>query len=200
MHEQVRQEVEYGISKRFRISRSSSFRVEAPENTTPTLKLMFRKNLTMTPIFTGSKITDVDNNQLEIILVDDSNNLVNLDRPIKLDIVALDGDFPSGEKWSSDEFESNIVKNRDGKRPLLAGDVSVTVRNGVATIGEIEFTDNSSWIRSRTFRIGAKVAKGSSDQGVAICEAMTEAIVVKDHRGECKFLFLFTNYFTLIKT
>ncbi|EOA35149.1 hypothetical protein CARUB_v10020288mg [Capsella rubella] len=179
----VRQEVEYGISKRFRFSRSSSFRVEAPENTTPTLKLMFRKCL-MTPIFTGSKISDVDNNQLEIILVDGSNNQVNLDRPIKLDIVPLHGDFPSGEKWSSDEFESNIVKERDGKRPLLAGDVSLTVRNGVATIGEIVFTDNSSWIRSRKFRIGAKVAKGSSDQGVAICEAMTEAIVVRDHRGE----------------
>ncbi|XP_010428316.1 PREDICTED: protein SAR DEFICIENT 1 isoform X1 [Camelina sativa] len=179
----VRQEVEYGISKRFRFSRSSSFRLEAPENTTPTFKLMFRKNL-MKPIFTGSKISDVDNNQLEIILVDDSNNPVTLDRPIKLDIVALHGDFPSGDKWSSDEFDSNIVKERDGKRPLLAGDVSVTVRNGVATIGEIEFTDNSSWIRSRRFRIGARVAKGGSDQGVTVCEAMTEAIVVRDHRGE----------------
>ncbi|KAG7590018.1 CALMODULIN-BINDING PROTEIN60 [Arabidopsis suecica] len=179
----VRQEVEYGISKRFRYSRSSSFRIEAPEESTPTFKLMFRKSLS-TPIFTGSKISDVDNNPLEIILVDDSNIPVNLDRSIKLDIVALHGDFPSGDKWTSDEFESNIVKERDGKRPLLAGEVSVTVRNGVATIGEIEFTDNSSWIRSRKFRIGAKVAKGSSGQGVAVCEAMTEAIVVRDHRGE----------------
>ncbi|KAG7659470.1 CALMODULIN-BINDING PROTEIN60 [Arabidopsis suecica] len=179
----VRQEVEYGISKRFRLSRSSSFRIEAPEATTPTLKLIFRKNL-MTPIFTGSKISDVDNNPLEIILVDDSNKPVNLNRPIKLDIVALHGDFPSGDKWTSDEFESNIIKERDGKRPLLAGEVSVTVRNGVATIGEIVFTDNSSWIRSRKFRIGAKVAKGSSGQGVVVCEAMTEAIVVRDHRGE----------------
>ncbi|CAE5964047.1 unnamed protein product [Arabidopsis arenosa] len=179
----VRQEVEYGISKRFRYSRSSSFRIEAPEESIPTFKLMFRKSLS-TPIFTGSKISDVDNNPLEIILVDDSNNPVNLDRSIKLDIVALHGDFPSGDKWTSDEFESNIVKERDGKRPLLAGEVSVTVRNGVATIGEIEFTDNSSWIRSRKFRIGAKVAKGSSGQGVAVCEAMTEAIVVRDHRGE----------------
>lgn len=181
--------MEYGISKRFRYSRSSSFRIEAPEESTPTFKLMFRKSLS-TPIFTGSKISDVDNNPLEIILVDDSNIPVNLDRSIKLDIVALHGDFPSGDKWTSDEFESNIVKERDGKRPLLAGEVSVTVRNGVATIGELEFTDNSSWIRSRKFRIGAKVAKGSSGQGVTVCEAMTEAIVVRDHRGECKFIFL----------
>ncbi|ESQ27792.1 hypothetical protein EUTSA_v10018511mg [Eutrema salsugineum] len=183
----VRQEVEHGISKRLRsFSRSSSFRVEAPE--TPTLKLMFRKNL-MTPIFTGSKISDVDNNPLQIILVDESNNdhsiaPANLDRPIRLDIVALHGDFPLGDKWTSDEFERNIVKEREGKRPLLAGEVTVTVRNGVGTIGDIEFTDNSSWIRSRKFRIGVKLSKGSSVQGVAICEAMTEAIVVRDHRGE----------------
>lgn len=155
---------------------------------------MFAKNLKK-PIFTGSKIIDEDNNPLQVILVDDSNNdhsiaPVNLDRPIRLDIVALHGDFPSGDKWSSDEFDRNIVKERDGKRPLLAGDVTVTVRNGVGTIGDIEFTDNSSWIRSRKFKIGVKVAKGSSCQGVAVCEAMTEAFNVRDHRGECKFLFL----------
>ncbi|KAF2593902.1 hypothetical protein F2Q70_00044614 [Brassica cretica] len=149
---------------------------------------MFAKNLKK-PIFTGSKIIDEDNNPLQIILVNDSNNdhyiaPVNLDRPIRLDIVALHGDFPSGDKWSSDEFDRNIVKERDGKRPLLAGDVTVTVRNGVGTIGDIEFTDNSSWIRSRKFKIGVKVAKGSSGQGVAVCEAMTEAFNVRDHRGE----------------
>ncbi|KAF3519351.1 hypothetical protein DY000_02062511, partial [Brassica cretica] len=185
----VRQEVEHGISKRLRsFSPSPSFCVEARESIAPTLKLMFAKNLKK-PIFTGSKIIDEDNNPLQIILVNDSNNdhyiaPVNLDRPIRLDIVALHGDFPSGDKWSSDEFDRNIVKERDGKRPLLAGDVTVTVRNGVGTIGDIEFTDNSSWIRSRKFKIGVKVAKGSSGQGVAVCEAMTEAFNVRDHRGE----------------
>ncbi|KAL0663779.1 hypothetical protein Bca4012_100616 [Brassica carinata] len=185
----VRQEVEHGISKRLQsFSRSPSFCVEARESNAPTLKLMFAKNLKK-PIFTGSKIIDEDNNPLQVILVDDSNNdhsiaPVNLDRPIRLDIVALHGDFPSGDKWSSDEFDRNIVKERDGKRPLLAGDVTVTVRNGVGTIGDIEFTDNSSWIRSRKFKIGVKVAKGSSGQGVAVCEAMTEAFNVRDHRGE----------------
>ncbi|KAG2321871.1 hypothetical protein Bca4012_057795 [Brassica carinata] len=186
----VRQEVEHGVSKKFRsCSRSSSFRVEAPENIAPTLKLMFAKTILTQPIFTESKITDVDNNPLQVILVDGSNNdhqivRVNLDHPIRLDIVALHGDFPSGDKWSSDEFERNIVKERDGKRPLVAGEVTVTVRNGVGTIGNIKFTDNSRWVRSRKFRIGVKVAKGSSGQGVAVCEAMTEAFVVRDHRGE----------------
>ncbi|KAF8111356.1 hypothetical protein N665_0076s0331 [Sinapis alba] len=188
----VSQEMERGVSKRLRpFSRSSSFRVEAPENIAPTLKLMFAKNIQTQPIFTGSKITDVDNTPLQVILVDSGSNNdhhhivpVNLDGPIRLDIVALHGDFPSGDKWSSEEFERNIVKERDGKRPLIAGEVTVTVRNGVGTIGDIEFTDNSRWVRSRKFRIGVRVAKGSSGQGVAVCEAMTEAFVVKDHRGE----------------
>ncbi|XP_010537458.1 PREDICTED: protein SAR DEFICIENT 1 [Tarenaya hassleriana] len=177
----VNEELERGLKRR-----SSSFRIEAQE--TPTLKLIFSKKLAQ-PIFTGSKITDVDKNPLEIQLVEMKNGSfvkVNLNRLIKLDIVALHGDFPtgnSGENWSSEEFESNIVKERDGKRPLLAGEVTVIVRNGVGTISDIEFTDNSSWIRSRKFRIGAKVARGSC-QDVRIREAMTEAFVVRDHRGE----------------
>ncbi|KAJ0255735.1 Protein SAR DEFICIENT 1 [Hirschfeldia incana] len=186
----VSQEVEYGVSKRLRsISRSSSFRVEAPENTAPTLKLVFAKNIKTQSIFTGSKITDVDDVPLQVILVDGSHDdllitPVNLDRSIRLDVVALNGDFPLGDHWSSEEFERNIVKERDGKRPLITGEVTVTMRNGVGTIGDIEFTDNSRWVRSRKFRIGVKVAKGSGVQGVAIREAMTEAFIVKDHRGE----------------
>ncbi|CAN8239699.1 unnamed protein product [Cochlearia groenlandica] len=187
----VRQEVEHGINKRLlTYSRSSSLRDQTLE--TPTLKLMFRKSLA-TPIFTGTKISDVDNNPLEIILVNDSKSnhsiisTVNLDRPIRLDIVALHGDFNNdcnNNKWSSDDFERSIVKERDGKRPLLAGEVTVTVRNGIGVIGDVEFTDNSSWIRSRKFRIGVRVVKGSSGQGVSVCEAVSEAFVVRDHRGE----------------
>ncbi|KAF2298673.1 hypothetical protein GH714_024702 [Hevea brasiliensis] len=59
----------------------------------------------------------------------------------------------------------------------------VTLRDGIAPLGEIEFTDNSSWIRSRKFRLAARVVSGSSPD-VRIREAMTEAFVVKDHRGE----------------
>ncbi|KAK8537039.1 hypothetical protein V6N12_043220 [Hibiscus sabdariffa] len=105
--------------------------------------------------------------------------------PIKVDIVVLDGDFPSvdGKIWSSEEFDRSIVRERTGRRPLLTGELAVTVRDGVGLIGDMEFTDNSSWIRSRKFRIGGKVAQGSSN-GVRIREAMTEAFVVKDHRGE----------------
>ncbi|XP_022737153.1 protein SAR DEFICIENT 1-like [Durio zibethinus] len=182
----VNEEVERSLLHRLRsFSRSPSLRIQAPEPST--LQLIFPKGLSL-PIFTGSKIMDEESNQLQVLLVDtrgDQMVPVLLPNPIKVDIVVLDGDFPSGNgnDWTSEEFDRNIVRERSGKRPLLTGELAVTVREGVASIGDIEFTDNSSWIRSRKFRIGAKVAQGGF-QGVRIREAMTRAFVVKDHRGE----------------
>ncbi|TYI64057.1 hypothetical protein E1A91_D09G060300v1 [Gossypium mustelinum] len=184
----VNEEVERSIGDRLRsFTRSPSLRIQAAEPEPSTLRLIFPKALSL-PIFTGSKIVDEESNQLQVALVDtkgDQRAPVLLPNPIKVDIVVLDGDFPSGDRdnFTSEEFDRNIVRERTGKRPLLTGELSVTVRDGVASIGDIEFTDNSSWIRSRKFRIGAKVAQGSF-QGVRIREAMTEAFVVKDHRGE----------------
>jgi hypothetical protein len=90
------------------------------------------------------------------------------------------------EGWTGEEFESHVVKEREGKRPILTGDLQVTLKEGVGTIGELIFTDNSSWIRSRKFRLGLKIASGFC-RGVHIREAKTEAFMVKDHRGECKY-------------
>ncbi|XP_022735443.1 protein SAR DEFICIENT 1-like isoform X2 [Durio zibethinus] len=182
VNEEVERSLQHGLRS---FSRSPSLRIQAPEPST--LQLRFRQGLSL-PIFTGSKIMDEESNQLQVLLVDtrgDQRVPVRLPNPIKVDIVVLDGDFPSGDgnSWTGEEFDRNIVRERTGKRPLLTGELAVTVRDGVATIGEIEFTDNSSWIRSRKFRIGAKVAQGSF-QGVRIREAMTQAFVVKDHRGE----------------
>ncbi|KAJ0960171.1 hypothetical protein J5N97_002038 [Dioscorea zingiberensis] len=172
------------------LTRSPSLRIQALEPSS--LYLVFAKSLSL-PIFTASKISDEDNNQMQILAVDKnmisgSHQMgpISPPHPVKVEIVVLDGDFPSGdrENWTSQEFNNNVLKERTGKRPLLAGDVNVTVRDGFATIGDIEFTDNSSWIRSRKFRLGARVAPGMGYQGPRIREAMTDAFVVKDHRGE----------------
>ncbi|KAK4768150.1 hypothetical protein SAY87_003291 [Trapa incisa] len=148
--------------------------------------LKFGKGLGL-PIFTGSKIVDVHGSPLSIIFAEDGQNLpATLSGPIKVELVVLDGDFPPGDRgnWTAEEFDGSIVRERAGKRPLLAGDVSITMRNSCATIGEIELTDNSSWVRSRKFRIGARVVRGSHQGGSRIREAITEAFVVRDHRGE----------------
>ncbi|XP_076934042.1 protein SAR DEFICIENT 1-like [Bidens hawaiensis] len=179
----VHEEVENGLRRTLSYANSNALRYKSLEPST--MQLKFRKHLTL-PIFTGTKILDEEGNPLEIYLADINNGQESIIvGTLKLQIVVLDGDFPSadGNIWTSDEFEKNIVKERRGKRPLLAGDVSVTMKDGVVTLGDIELTDNSSWIRCRKFRIAARVVQGSSHE-VVIREAMTEAFVVKDHRGE----------------
>ncbi|KAK3021008.1 hypothetical protein RJ639_046038 [Escallonia herrerae] len=182
----VNSEVERGLRRRTPpLTRSASLQIQALEPTS--LMLMFSKDLSL-PLFTGSKIVDVESNPLQVILVDtrgDQNVPTTLPYPLKVEIVVLDGDFPRGdcETWTSDEFGKNIVKERTGRRPLLAGELNLTMRDGFSPIGDIEFTDNSSWIRSRKFRLGSRVVQ-EARQGLKIKEAMTKAFVVKDHRGE----------------
>jgi hypothetical protein len=53
-------------------------------------------------------------------------------------------------------------------------------------VGEISYTDNSSWTRSRRFRLGARVL--DSFDGIRIREAKTDSFIVRDHRGECEHL------------
>lgn len=181
----VNEEVERGIRSSCTFTRSPSLRIQALEASN--LQLIFTKRLLL-PIFTGTKIGYAENSPLQLHIVETSGDQMvptTLPYSIKVEIVVLDGDFPQGDcnTWSSKEFEDNIVRERTGKRPLLAGDVIVTMRDGLAMIGDIEFTDNSSWIRSRKFRLGARVVPGSRHD-VSIREAITEAFAVKDHRGE----------------
>ncbi|CAI9756505.1 unnamed protein product [Fraxinus pennsylvanica] len=165
--------------------RVSPKRIEGPDGRN--LQLHFRSKLSL-PLFTGGKIEGEQGNALHIVLVDANSGHVVTSGPessVKLDVVVLEGDFNNedDEGWTPEEFGSHIVKEREGKRPLLTGDLQVTLKEGVGTLGELTFTDNSSWIRSRRFRLGLKVASGSCD-GFYIREAKTEAFIVKDHRGE----------------
>ncbi|XP_062164790.1 calmodulin-binding protein 60 B-like [Alnus glutinosa] len=165
--------------------RSSPKRIEGPDGRN--LQLHFRSRLAL-PLFTGGKVEGEQGASIHVVLIDtNSGNFVTSgpEASAKLDIVVLEGDFNNedDEDWTQEEFESHIVKEREGKRPLLTGDLQVTLKDGVGTLGELTFTDNSSWIRSRKFRLGLKVASGFCE-GVHIREAKTEAFTVKDHRGE----------------
>ncbi|CAL9117644.1 unnamed protein product, partial [Musa textilis] len=153
------------------------------------LKLIF-VNQPSQPIFSGGRIEDTENNPLQILLVDTKKSVgvppsSLLPSPLRVELVALDGDFASGdeEDWTSHEFESKIVRERPGKRPLLVGDVNLTLTEGVVLIHKLCLTDNSSWTKSGKFKIGARTVPGSYT-GPRIREAMTEPFKVKDHRGE----------------
>lgn len=150
------------------------------------------------PLFTGGKVEGEQGAAIHIVLVDGNTRRVATSGPeasAKLDIVVLEGDFNNedDEGWTQEEFESHVVKEREGKRPLLTGDLQVTLKEGVGSLGDLTFTDNSSWIRSRKFRLGLKVASGFCE-GVRIREAKTEAFTVKDHRGERMLFFFFFSF------
>ncbi|KAJ8761568.1 hypothetical protein K2173_004344 [Erythroxylum novogranatense] len=151
------------------------------------LQLLFRSKLSL-PLFTGGKVEGEHGAVIHIVLVDANAGHIVTSGPeslVKLDVVVLEGDFNNedNDNWTREEFDSHIVKEREGKRPLLTGDLQVTLKGGIGTLGELTFTDNSSWIRSRKFRLGLKVASGYSE-AVRIREAKTDAFTVKDHRGE----------------
>ncbi|XVF87575.1 hypothetical protein PTKIN_Ptkin18bG0131300 [Pterospermum kingtungense] len=151
------------------------------------LQLHFRSRLSL-PLFTGGKVEGEQGATIHIVLIDANTGQVITRGPessAKLDVVVLEGDFNDEDdgNWTQEEFDSHVVKEREGKRPLLTGDLQVILKEGVGTLGELTFTDNSSWIRSRKFRLGLKVAPDVCE-GIRIREAKTDAFTVKDHRGE----------------
>ncbi|CAN6270059.1 unnamed protein product [Urochloa humidicola] len=165
--------------------RSSPKRIEGPDGRN--LQLQFRSRLSL-PLFTGGKVEGEQGAAIHVVLLDANSGHAVTSGPessVKLDVLVLEGDFnkEEDEGWTEEDFENHIVKEREGKRPLLTGDLQVTLKEGVGTIGELIFTDNSSWIRSRKFRLGLRVSSGFCE-GIRIMEAKTEAFTVKDHRGE----------------
>ncbi|KAJ4958448.1 hypothetical protein NE237_025559 [Protea cynaroides] len=184
----VSEEVERALAKLGHakpVGRASPQTIQGPKGRK--LQLHFRSRLPP-HLFTGGKVEGEHGAAIHAVLLDSETGSVVQVGPesdAKLNIVVLEGDFndETDDDWTREYFESNEVKEREGKRPLLTGDLQVTLRQGVGTLGELTFTDNSSWIRSRKFRLGLKVAPGYCD-GIRVREAKTEAFSVKDHRGE----------------
>ncbi|RZS18097.1 hypothetical protein BHM03_00050330, partial [Ensete ventricosum] len=126
-------------------------------------RLQFRNSLPRT-LFTSSKIEAEGQKPVEIVIVDsDSKEIITCGplSSIKVEILVLDGDFgiDGQEEWTEKEFGDSIVREREGKRPLLSGELMITLIKGVGCLGDANFTDNSSWTRSRRFRLGARVSQ-----------------------------------------
>ncbi|CAM0872835.1 unnamed protein product [Alopecurus aequalis] len=150
-------------------------------------KLQFQGNLPQT-LFTGNRVEAENKQPLRIVLTDVANNQAITSGPLssmKVELLVLDGDFNADERLehTEKEFSESIVFEREGKRPLLSGEVVIVLEKGVASVRDISFTDNSSWIRSRKFRLGARMSRASSVEE-RVQEAVSNPFLVKDHRGE----------------
>lgn len=149
------------------------------------------------PVFTGARIEGEESSSIQIALVDYFTGQVVESGPessAKVEIVVLEGDFDGeeGDNWTPEEFKNNIVREREGKKPLLTGEPAINLNDGVGSVSEISFTDNSSWTRSRRFRLGARVV--DNFDGTRVREAKTESFIVRDHRGECECFLYFSLY------
>ncbi|KAK4476721.1 hypothetical protein RD792_015881 [Penstemon davidsonii] len=150
-----------------------------------TLQLQFHSNLPST-LYTGNRVVSDSDNPVKIVLYDSISRKTVTSGPlssIKVRIVALDSEFEPDDRknWTREEFEEKIIESRQGKRPLVTGDLVVTLRDGVGYVGDVSFTDNSSWMRSGKFRLGSKAHTNSDYE---IREGISNSFRVKDHRGE----------------
>ncbi|KAL4588385.1 hypothetical protein LXL04_001269 [Taraxacum kok-saghyz] len=158
-----------------------------PRSSDGTTSLQLRFQTVLLPsYFTGNRIESKDKSAIKLELYDGISNEIVTSGPLsslKIIIVPLDGDFPFGdhEDWLQSDFDAIVVHAREG-RPLLTGDLVVTLKNGVADLGNVVFTDNSSWRRSRKFRLGAKAE--NANVGLRIREARSQAFLVRDSRIE----------------
>ncbi|RDY07889.1 Calmodulin-binding protein 60 B, partial [Mucuna pruriens] len=152
------------------------------------LQLVFKNELPAT-IFTFSKIKAKDETCVEIALYDTRSQSIVADgslSSIKIEICVLNGEFGSNgsEEWSAGEFKANILRQRDNKGKLLKGDTVIILKNGVGYITNLVVTDNSRWIRTRHFRLGAQVVQSNLNDAINIREGRSKPFVAKDSRGE----------------
>jgi len=154
------------------------------------LQLKFLNNLSL-PVFTSARIEGDEGQAIRVGLIDPSTGQIFSSGPAssaKLEVFVVEGDFNSVSDWTDEDIRNNIVREREGKKPLLNGNVFAVLNDGIGVMDEISFTDNSSWTRSRKFRLGVRIV--DQFDYVKIREAITESFVVRDHRGECKYCLL----------
>ncbi|KAK8943161.1 hypothetical protein KSP39_PZI009559 [Platanthera zijinensis] len=115
---------------------SSPKRIEGSDGRS--LQLLFKSRFSL-PIFTGGRVEGEQGASIHVVLIDANIGHVITSEPdssAKLDIVVLEDDFNNADDEDStdEEFENHVVKEREGKRPLLTDDLQVTLKEGVGTL------------------------------------------------------------------
>ncbi|KAL0916322.1 hypothetical protein M5K25_013824 [Dendrobium thyrsiflorum] len=112
-----------------------------------------------------------DNIKIEITLVDASNNVISSGpmATAEIEIVVLNGDIDGDEKgeWTEEEFKNYVLEPRKDKGPLLIGNLPTRLCDGIGSISDAKFTDNSSWTKSKTFRLGVRGMAKEVQEGIS---------------------------------
>ncbi|KAL1566225.1 calmodulin-binding protein 60 A-like isoform X1 [Salvia divinorum] len=132
-----------------------------------TMRLEFRNGIAR-EILTGEEIRGEGDVPIEVALVDDVTGDVVVDEPeasAKIELYLLNA-------------EELVVPQEEGKRPVLAGSVSLHLHRGVAVVANIKIRHCAATIKPPVFRLGARVVGASA----RVKEAKTEAFALKDFR------------------
>ncbi|KAL3342987.1 hypothetical protein AABB24_026838, partial [Solanum stoloniferum] len=150
------------------------------------LKLKFLMEVS-DPVLTGQEIKGEGGNAIELVLVDDNTGEIVESGPeasAKVEIVVLRGEFgdDDGGNWTVEEFDSNIVREREGKKPLLAETVHVRLNKGIGSVDKIKFSHSKFYMKMGMFRLGARIV--DTFNSIQVKEARTESFTVKDGRQQ----------------
>ncbi|XP_058226229.1 calmodulin-binding protein 60 A-like isoform X2 [Rhododendron vialii] len=147
-----------------------------------TLQLEFKDKFSL-PLVARQTIEGEGNTPVRVALVDVTTKQVVTSGPeasAEVEIVVVMGDF-DGDNWTVEEFNKKIVREMEGKKSLLTGNVHLNLEAGVGVVPKISFTHNSNWMKVCKLRLGAKVV--DSFNGARVREAVTEPFVLKDYRN-----------------
>ncbi|TXG65233.1 hypothetical protein EZV62_006508 [Acer yangbiense] len=152
-------------------------------------QLQFINNKLPDKIYTNDPIKDDSDGSVEIKLIDANSRKTIEQGPLSsmdIQIHVLDSDFGSD---CHEEFNAKILNKRqlvNGTEKLLVkGKQQIKLTDGVGTIQDLQFIENSSWRPSKKFRLGARVLQSNSNMGqVRIKEAVSEAFAVRDYRSK----------------
>ncbi|CAH1426874.1 unnamed protein product [Lactuca virosa] len=139
LHRQV-QQMHDELHRQFQQIFGALPRSPSDAHSTTSLQLRFQTKLLPT-FFTGNRIESEDKSGIKVGLFDAISNEIVSSGPLssqKIELVALDGDFTFDDEedwWPESDFDANIIHARDGKRPLLTGDLVLTLKDGVADLG-----------------------------------------------------------------
>lgn len=133
---------------------------------------------------TGQEIKGEHGSPIHLFLVDPvTGDVVQDDRlsNSELTVSALQGDFDEEARndWTREDFEENEITDV----PIMTGDLQVTLKKGMGTLGAVTFNYDSSITRSGKFRIGVKAATGDGE-GIHIREGISNAFVVEYVKGK----------------
>lgn len=111
-----------------------------------------------------------DKDPLQISLVDTATGDVVAFGPLSSEnimVLVLDGLYCGTKQKDKKEFENHIVRQRDGKGPLLKGKLVIQLTDGVGYLQDISFTDNSSWTPSKKFRLAVCCETEGIQEGIS---------------------------------